>query len=551
MSGQTAERTSAEAEEVTPTRAAADGASAWSPLRHPVFRALWIAALVSNIGTWMQDVGAGWLMTSLDPSPLMVALIQAATTLPIVILALPAGALADIVDRRRYLIGTQVWMLLMATSLGVCTLLGLTTAWLLLVFTFALGCGSALLMPAWAAIAPELVTPKELQAAITLNSLGINVSRAIGPALAGVIIAASGPAFVFLLNAASFLGVLLVLVRWRRIPHETTLPAERLLGAMRAGLRYARHSPVFQAVLVRTAAFFLFASAAWAFLPLIVRQTLGAGPATYGLLLGAIGAGAIAGAFLLPRVRAWLSRDALVAIATLLYALATLALAHLRDVALLTGAMLLMGAAWVMVLSSLQVSVQTALPAWVRARGLSLYLVVFMGGMAGGSLLWGQLATQTGLVIALETAAGGALAGVLMTLPFRIGLHEAVDLAPSAHWPQPHVVDAVEPHRGPVMVTVAYQVQPGLTDSFLSLIHARRRLRQRDGAFCWSVFRDAADPSRYLECFLLGSWIDHLRQHERVTVEDRELQTQIRACLEAGSEPVVGHYLAPEPNAKL
>lgn len=304
MSGQTAERTSAEAQEVTPTRAAADGASAWGPLRHSVFRALWIAALFSNIGTWMQDVGAGWLMTSLDPSPLMVALIQAATTLPIVILALPAGALADIVDRRRLLIGTQVWMLLMATSLGVCTLLGLTTAWLLLAFTFALGCGSALLMPAWAAIAPELVTPKELQAAITLNSLGINVSRAIGPALAGVIIAASGPAFVFLLNAASFLGVLLVLVRWRRIPHETTLPTERLLGAMRAGLRYARHSPVFQAVLVRTAAFFLFASAAWAFLPLIVRQRLGAGPATYGLLLGAIGAGAVAGAFLLPRLRA-------------------------------------------------------------------------------------------------------------------------------------------------------------------------------------------------------------------------------------------------------
>jgi predicted MFS family arabinose efflux permease len=243
--------------------------------------------------------------------------------------------------------------------------------------------------------------------------------------------------------SASFLGVLLVLVRWRRIPHQTTLPAERLLGAMRAGLRYARHSPVFQAVLVRTAAFFLFASDAWGFLPLIVRQRLGAGPATYGLLLGAIGAGAIAGAFLLPRVRAWLSRDALVAIATLFYALATLALAHLRDVALLTGAMLLMGAAWVMVLSSLQVSVQTALPEWVRARGLSLYLVVFMGGMAGGSLLWGQLATQTDLVIALETAAGGALAGVLMTLLFRIGLHEAVDLAPSAHWPQPHVVEAV------------------------------------------------------------------------------------------------------------
>lgn len=263
--------------------------SAWAPLRRPQFRALWIATVVSNIGTWMHDVGASWLMTSLAPSPLMVALVQAATSFPVFFLALPAGALADVVDRRRYLIVTQLWMLVTAALLGTFTWVGMTNAWLLLAFTLALGGGAAMTMPVWAAIAPELVTREELQAAVTLNGLGMNVARAIGPALAGLIVAAFGPAMVFLLNAVSFLGVLAVLFRWRRIPRESALPAERLFGAMRAGLRYARHSKCYK--LMRAAAFFLFASATWALLPLLVRQEIGGGPDVYGLFLTAIGAG--------------------------------------------------------------------------------------------------------------------------------------------------------------------------------------------------------------------------------------------------------------------
>jgi MFS family permease len=269
--------------------------SAWAPLRQPIFRMLWIASVVSNIGTWMHEVGAGWLMTTLAPSPLMVALVQAATSAPVFLLALPAGALADIVDRRRYLIASQIWMMTAATLLGVLTLAGVTTAITLLVFTFALGIGTAMMMPAWGAITPELVPRSELHAAIGLNSIGMNVSRSVGPAIAGFVVAAAGPGVVFILNALSFLAVIVALKNWKSTPMDNTLPAERVLGAMRAGLRYARHSPELRAVLTRGAGFFVFASASWALLPLVVRQELQRGPGTYGLFLACLGVGAILG----------------------------------------------------------------------------------------------------------------------------------------------------------------------------------------------------------------------------------------------------------------
>jgi len=358
--------------------------SPWAPLHNRVFRVMWIASVASNIGSWMHEVGAGWLMTSLAPSPLMVALVQAATTAPVFLLALPAGALADIVDRRRYLIAAQVWMLLIAAMLGVLTLAGLTTAPLLLVFTFALGIGNAMMMPAWGAITPELVPRDELQGAIGLNSMGLNVARAVGPALAGLIVAAVGPGAVFILNAVSFLAVIAALKHWQRPPTASGLPAERLAGAVRAGLRYARHSPELSAVLVRGIAFFMFASASWALLPLIVRQELQSGPGTFGLFLACLGLGAIVGALLLPRVHARTSRDRVVAGATVLYATAMLALAHSGNVYAAGAAMLFTGMAWISVVSSLMTAAQTALPAWVRARGLALFWVVYMGECAVG-----------------------------------------------------------------------------------------------------------------------------------------------------------------------
>jgi MFS family permease/quinol monooxygenase YgiN len=516
----------------------------WQAFHYPLFRAMWTASVVSNIGTWMQDVGAGWLMTSLAPSPLLVALVQAATTLPIVLLALPAGAWADIVDRRRYLIGTQLWMLIMAAVLGFFTLTGVTTAGLLLAFTFALGCGAALTWPAWAAMVPELVPRSELHSAIALNSMGINVARAIGPALAGFIIAVTGPGTVFLLNAASFLGIVVVLSRWQRAPRQSALPAERFFSALRAGLRYARHAPRLQAVLIREGAFFIFASAPWALLPLLVRRELGAGPGVYGILVACIGAGAVAGALYLPRLRTRLTYDALVLSATLAYTATMLVLAHVHNLYLLGVAMLLSGTAWITILSSLHLTAQTALPEWVRARGLALFMVMFMAGMAGGSALWGQVANLAGIPLALTAATVGALGGLALTWRFRLGDHELVDFTPSMHWPAPLVNQEPEPDQGPVLVTLEYRIDPANRQKFLDLMQELRRIRRRDGAFFWELFHDTANPERFLECFMLESWLEHLRQHERVTVVDRQLQEQVKQCLADPTGPQVAHYVA-------
>lgn len=397
-------------------------ASAWDPLKRPLFRALWIATVVSNIGTWMHEVGAGWLMVTLDPRPIMVSLVQAATALPIFFLALPAGALADILDRRRYLMATQLWMLAAAALLGMLTLAGLASAWMLLGFTFALGIGAAMMTPAWAATLPELVPRGELQPAITLNSIAINLSRAIGPAIAGVVVTAAGSGAAFLLNALSFLGVIVVLARWQRPPNAGTLPAERFVGAMGAGLRYVVQAADLKAVMVRALAFFVFATALWALLPLTARR-IGGGAAVYGTLLACLGAGAVAGALLLPAVRARCSRDWLVRGGTALFAGAMLASALLDDIWFLGAAMLAGGAAWMATLSSFHVAAQMAVPAWVRARALAIYLVSFAAGTAGGAALWGAVANRAGVPFALTAAALGALAAAAAT--WRVSLDGA------------------------------------------------------------------------------------------------------------------------------
>lgn len=505
---------------------------------------LWIASVVSNIGSWMHEVGAGWLMTSLAPTPLMVALVQAATTAPVFLLALPAGALADIVDRRRYLIATQIWMMTVAALLGMLTLYGATTAPLLLVLTFALGIGSAMTMPAWGAVTPELVTHDEVPAAIGLNTMGMNLSRSVGPALAGLIVAASGPGMVFILNAFSFLAVIVALKSWRRPSTASALPAERLLGAVRAGLRYARHAPDLRAVLMRGAAFFLFASASWALLPLIVRQELSRGPGTYGMFLACMGIGAICGALLLPSLQNRTSRDKIVAGATVLYAAAMLALAHTGNVVTGGMAMLATGAAWISVVSSLMTATQTALPGWVRARGLAFFWVVFTGAMTVGSVIWGQVASWSGIPDALTIASIGALIGIPVSWRYRIGRHDSTDLTPSLHWPTPLPANDLEPDRGPVMVTVEYDIDPGRVPEFIRAMQQMRRIRRRDGAFLWELFNDVEAPGRMLECFMVESWMEHLRQHERVTVADREISLKTRAFHIGAEPPVVTHWLA-------
>ncbi|HME72692.1 MAG TPA: MFS transporter, partial [Myxococcota bacterium] len=379
-------------------------AGAWKPLRRPVFRALWIATIASAIGTWMQDVGASWLMTSLAPTPLLVSLVQAASNLPFFVLALPAGALADLVDRRRLLMVSQAWMLLSAAALGILTLSGAVTPVSLLLLTFCLGVGSALNAPAWQAITPELVPREELPDAISLNGMAMNVARAAGPALGGAVVAIVGSGPTFLLNAASFLGVIAVLARWERPRRESRLPPEDLYGAIRAGIRYVRHSTQLTTVLVRALSFILCGSVVWALLPLFARETLGLGPSGYGALLGFFGAGAVSGAFLLPRLRRALSAERVATGSVLAFAAVTLVLGLARDGKLVGIALVIGGAAWLILLSSLNLAAQSAVPSWVRARAMAVHLLVIFGGMAIGSAFWGAIATFIDIPAAFELA---------------------------------------------------------------------------------------------------------------------------------------------------
>jgi MFS family permease/quinol monooxygenase YgiN len=519
-------------------------ASAWTPLKRPVFRRLWMAALVSNLGTWMQNMGAGWLMAELTRSPAMVALVQAAQSLPMFLLALPAGALADIVDRRAQLLVAQVWMLTCAAVLAAMTYAGLTTPGWLLILTFLIGCGAAAMNPAWSASVQELVPRSELTAAVALNSMALNLSRAVGPALAGVIVTAAGTASVFLANALSYLGMMAALRSWRRPAPVVNMPAERLVGALRSGFRYARHAPLLQRVLVRGLAFFPFASAVWALLPLIASEELAGGATLYGALLACIGVGAVAGAFAMPWLRGRFSRDRIVMYATLAYAAANGLLAAFANVYVAAFALLAVGIGWIAVLSAMQVAAQIALPPWVRARGLALHMVVIMGCMSAGSVLWGQLAEVIGIAWTLAAAgAGGALA-VFATRTVHIGGHDHVDLAPAMHWPEPVPAEALEPDAGPVLVTVEYQVRPEHVNRFLKAMRSVRRMRLRDGAVYWQIFRDTERPERFVEHFITESWAEHLRQHARVTRADRDLETRILALHSGREPPQVTHYLA-------
>ena len=543
--------TSAPAPQQASTAVAPVVQSAWSPLKNSLFRGLWIATIVSNVGTWMQDVGAGWLMTSLSSSPSLVALVEAADSLPVMLLALPAGAIADIVDRRRLLIATQVYLMVIAAALGILTWLNVMTPWMLLGFTFALGVGTAMVMPAWAAIVPELVPPEDLPSAVALNSIAINVSRTIGPAIAGVLVAAVGAWLVFILNALSYIGILAVLVRWRRERRKSSLPAERFVSAIRVGLRFVTHTRALQIVLIRGSAFFVFASATWSLFPLIVRRELGMGPEIYGLLLTCIGIGAVGGALLLPRARARFSRDALVAGASALYAVAALMLGHVQNLPLLAVAMLATGVAWISILSALQVAAQMTLPAWVRARGLAAFVMVFMGGMALGSILWGQVAAHVGIPATLTIAALGMAGAIGLTWRFKLGRHEVLDFTPSSHWPAPVLAELPEPDSGPVLVTIEYRVQPDRRNEFIAAMQSVREMRRRNGAYFWELFHDSADPSRFNECFMDESWVEHLRQHERVSVADREIQQRAKAFMVGGTATKSSHWLADrQPVAK-
>jgi MFS family permease len=520
--------------------------SAFGPLRGPLFRSMFIAMTIANFGAWMQDTGAAWLMTTLSDSKLMVALIQTATTLPFFLLAFPAGALADIIDRRRLLLIMYGWMLAASLTLAVITFTGHTTAWTLLALTFALGIGNAMMRPAWAACVPGFVPKEQLREAVALNAMSMNASRAIGPAIAGGLIVAAGPALVFLLNALSFTAVVIALCRWRVEPHRESgaLPVERFVEAMKAGVRYARHTPSLYAVVVRGLAFFVFASASWALLPAVAAHQLEVGPSTYGMLMASIGLGAIIGAMALPRLHLLMSRDAMIVAGTVLFALTTLGLAWTHHLGLLLLVMVLNGCGWIAVFSSLVVASQLAVPNWVRARGIALAMLSFGGGAAVGSALWGYASDHWDIPIALTAAGIGLLLQIPVTRPFPIRNDDHVDLTPSMQWPIPEVADDIPPDQGPVLVTAEFIVPPEREGEFLELVEGLRRIRRRDGAFFWEVFKDVANPRRYVEVFMVESWLEHLRQHVRVTVSDQAINDRLKEFHNPQAKPRVSHFVS-------
>ena len=524
--------------------------STWAPLRSSLFRALWLAALVSNLGIWMQNVGAAWLMTSLSHSPTLVTLVQTATSLPFLVAALPAGVLGDMVDRRWLLVANQGWMMLVALALGLVTLLGAMTPWLLLALTFALGMGFAALLPTWQAIQPDLVSRSELPQAITLAGVNVNVSRAIGPAVGGLLIAAAGPAAVFLINAVLFFISLCVFFRWESSRHHDARP-ETFAEALQAGLRFARNAPALRAVLVRAALFMVGGSAVLALLPLVARRQLGLGSDGYGLLLGCFGLGAVIGATLLSRLRRRASRNRIVAGASVVLAAATFALAFVPDPILAGLALLIGGAAWLSTMANLNTTAQTVLPAWVRARGLALYVLTFQSCIAAGSAVWGIAAEGLSVRIALMLAAVWLVVSLGAVRRWRLADGDGSGLTPSPHWPQPAVVEEPDAEEGPVLVTLEYRIDPETSEEFDRAIQELGRIRRRDGASRWGVFRDVADPGRRLETFLVGSWSEHMRQHARLMEADRATEDEVRAFHLGERAPVISHLVADNRAGEL
>ncbi len=516
-----------------------------SPLRNPLFRALWLGQLGSNVGTWMQNVAAAWLMTSLTESATVIALVQTATSLPVFLIAIPGGALADIVDRRRLLLVMQTWMCVAAALLGVVTLSGVVTPLLLLALTFALGLGAAVNAPTWQAVVPEVVGREQLPAAVALNSASFNVARAVGPALGGVLVGAFGAGAAFLVNAASFLGILFVVARWQSPPRRDVMPSERLAGAMRAGLRYVRHAGPLRAVLVRVGACMMFGTALWALLPVIARTRFGLGSAGYGLLLGCIGAGAVVSSVGLPRIRPRIGGEGIVRLSTIIFASVTALCATTTSLPVVAVTLFFGGMGWIGIMSSFNVSVQLTAPSWVKARALSTYLLVFQGSMAAGSVVWGVVAEQLSLNVSLLAAAAGLASTLVLTRWFPIGAGEGVDLTPSMHWTTPETILTPGPRDGPVLVTVEYRIAAESVAAFLEAVEQVRKIRLRDGAEAWGMFQDLADGTRFFETFLVESWEEHLRQHARVTMGDRDVETRARAFHVGPNPPIVSHLIAP------
>ena len=518
-------------------------ASPWAPLGQRVFRWLWAGVLITYLGFWMQTVGAQWLLVNTPNAGATVALVQTATTLPVMLLALPAGVIADAFDRRWLLLTVQVYVFVVAGTLATLTAAGLVTPALMLIFTFLLGLGGAVQLPTWQAVIPELVPRSQLGAATRLEMVGINVGRAAGPALAGLLIAVSGVPAVFAANALSVVFFAVALLFWRRSTSESRGRRERFVPALRAGARYVWYEPVVRRILLRAVLFIAPGTALWALLPLVARVRLGLGAGGYGALFAALGIGAISTAVLVGPIRAKLGTNRLLAAAGIVYALALVVVVSVPSFVAVLGTLLFAGLAWTSVISTLNAELQLFLPAWVRGRGLAVYLVTFTGCLAFASALWGQVTDLVGIettfLIAAAVVGAGVVAGAFWSVPETGHL----DQAPVSYWGEPRLAFEPEPDSGPILVSVTYTVAPERQADYLLAMRELRRSRLRSGASRWELYRDAERAERFVENFQVPSWEEHLRQHEgRLTATDQAIE---QAALAFSDPPATGEHLLP------
>lgn len=515
---------------------------AWKPLGNPLFRALWIASLISSLGTWIQQVATSWLMTTLHPQPFLVSLVQVATTLPMALMALPAGVLADKFDRRLYLLATQTWMAAGALGMAILAANGIMTPEWLLGCTFFMGLGVALNSPAWHALTPEIVPRSDLPQAIALQGLILNGAKAIGPALGGAILLWRGPSWAFLLNALSFLAVIAVLLSWKRQAPIQTLPPEPVFIALKAGFRFVRHSPHLRIGITRASIFLLGSSSLWALLPLISREEYHTDEWGYGVLIASFGGGAILLALILPRLRHKLSLNRLATLATLIFSSCLISLANLAGGWPTYVVMMLAGAAWLSVLSGLHLVIQSSAPPWVQARAMSIYLLFFFTAASLGSAIWGGVAQHYGLRQSLNFAAGILFVSTFVTRFLPLHSRETISLHPSSAWAQPKVTLAPPLEHGPIVIVVEYEIDPLEAASFQKAVHELRNLRLQNGALRWGLFVDLANRGRYQEVYVEESWGNHLRQHERISEYEQDLAKTIYAFHQGPNLPKVFHY---------
>jgi MFS family permease len=515
-----------------------------APFRSRIFLAIWAASLISNFGTLIQAVGASWLMTSIAPSPDMVALVQASTALPILLLSLPSGAIADIWDHRVTMLIAQGVMLTVSIILAVVAYTGQMTPWTLLSLTFLLGCGVALYGPAWQASVGEQVPRHDVPAAVSLNSLAYNIARTAGPAIGGVIVAAAGPPAAFLVNAVSYVALLTVLLTWRREAPARALPPEGMRTAMQAGLRYVFLSPTIGAVLGRGFFFGLMGSAIWALMPLIARNLLGGGALTYGALFGAFGVGAVIGALMTTVLRHRFSNQTLMTLASIAFGVATACVALSSHVVLTMALLLVSGMAWVLALSILNITAQVSSPRWVVGRALAIYQMITFGGLAGGSWLFGELAVHYGISTSLIAAGLGMVLSAVLGFKLKLPntMHLNLDPLRKTLAP-PNMTAEVVPQSGPVVVTVEYRIAAQDRDAFMLAMREMRRIRRRDGAQRWTLLQDIDDPSLWTERFQSPTWLEYLRQRQRLTVADKEIASNVRAFHQGEDGPQVRHLL--------